>query len=1081
MKPLVWCLAMLVAPLHAAAEPPALVWWSAPVAPGEIVLTHGGSWGEKPLVEVVPLANGEPGMPGAAAAPDFAKAERVTPLKVTETGVSFELSRSTPPGLVACRIVSEDHRASRTFVLNEPDAWWLHGDRGATASPGGWLRVFGRCLSSDGRASLVLVQGDRRIELPLSKKDVWSLDAAVPETLPPGAYEVYLHNGCGGKDGWRLAGRMEIQPQLEVWKTDRFNVADYGAVPNDGIDDTSAIRAALAAAEKNGGGIVYLPRGRFQCNDTLQIPVRTLLRGQSRETTQLYWPDCEEPPEALIEGVRAFGIEDLFIHSGKYRNGIICKSPTAELKDPAAGSDVTIRRVRLKLLIDQYLLKNTAEYEKRAYLPGNGLVISGGRFVRVEDCDLYASKEGSNTLFFILSAEYLRVANCRINGSGWAVVGGDKVLFENNTAYNCTYSISSLCRNLYWGGNRQYDLFTNNRESITHDGSCTAFRGLVAARCEGTRLDLDLDVGKNPYRRGESFWVGKSVQIVEGRGAGQFRTVTALKGNTVTIDRPWDLAPDASSRFVVTAMRQRLLYLDNDTEDSSIAIQLYGGLTEGVLARNRCARSGGFVGFGMDYGGIIPLWYVQFLDNRILEGNAYRGPQNEVPPKDSVMEIRDLGGSRALTRSCLIRRGILDSNARLGMTSANGLVENCVVRNSDAGIIVGGQTPEATILRGNRFENVVSPLNQVAQEKALMHPAEQALAMICGSAAVLGDRAPADWQAIQAELETCSRTCGITDPKAASQARAGLLRAIRALAACGDKTCDEKAVQSLLGSSVGFPPWNAGLIRLFSSQKEEKCQVGLMASLSALAPEAQCAVAFEPCPGWTFESAFVRLAPATSGSINVSITAPEGPKGFFRFPATVTYTGDGWTLKTRVRLNTLTENRICHWVVAGPFECASDQPGWSPVPEGPIDLAAQYDTRRGKQGWQVLTTPDVHGAMPLDAFFGPEASREASAAVAVAVLHAKREMPVRFGFSGTARLLVDGRRVGTDMQRGVWGSMTLAPGDHVLKIVTLSKKNSPWSFRVWIDAPSASAPDDLGVVPPEAVLKMGTLPAAEHP
>ena len=55
---------------------------------------------------------------------------------------------------------------------------------------------------------------------------------------------------------------------------------------------------------------------------------------------------------------------------------------------------MAIRRVRLKLIIDQYLLHNTAEYEKRSYLRGNGLVIRDARFVRVEDCDLYASKEG---------------------------------------------------------------------------------------------------------------------------------------------------------------------------------------------------------------------------------------------------------------------------------------------------------------------------------------------------------------------------------------------------------------------------------------------------------------------------------------------------------------------------------------------------------------------------------------------------------------------------------------------------------------------------------------------------------------
>lgn len=47
-----------------------------------------------------------------------------------------------------------------------------------------------------------------------------------------------------------------------------FNVTDYGAVPNDGISDKTAIMAAIAAAEANsGGGVVFFPPGRFVVND----------------------------------------------------------------------------------------------------------------------------------------------------------------------------------------------------------------------------------------------------------------------------------------------------------------------------------------------------------------------------------------------------------------------------------------------------------------------------------------------------------------------------------------------------------------------------------------------------------------------------------------------------------------------------------------------------------------------------------------------------------------------------------------------------------------------------------------------
>ena len=46
-----------------------------------------------------------------------------------------------------------------------------------------------------------------------------------------------------------------------------FKVTDYGASPNDSIEDRDSIQAAIRAAEDAGGGIVYFPPGRFLVNE----------------------------------------------------------------------------------------------------------------------------------------------------------------------------------------------------------------------------------------------------------------------------------------------------------------------------------------------------------------------------------------------------------------------------------------------------------------------------------------------------------------------------------------------------------------------------------------------------------------------------------------------------------------------------------------------------------------------------------------------------------------------------------------------------------------------------------------------
>ncbi len=60
-------------------------------------------------------------------------------------------------------------------------------------------------------------------------------------------------------------------------KTTVFDVTDFGAVA--GHDCTDAFRAALQAAEKNGGGIVYVPGGEYTVNSPLTVPTGVELRG----------------------------------------------------------------------------------------------------------------------------------------------------------------------------------------------------------------------------------------------------------------------------------------------------------------------------------------------------------------------------------------------------------------------------------------------------------------------------------------------------------------------------------------------------------------------------------------------------------------------------------------------------------------------------------------------------------------------------------------------------------------------------------------------------------------------------------
>lgn len=99
--------------------------------------------------------------------------------------------------------------------------------------------------------------------------------------LVNGSTEKYLPDfSCAGYAmGVRPIAEIE-KPVLDVTKR------PFEAKPDDGIDDTAAIQAAIDSAGAAGGGVVLLPRGRYEIHSTTDAPFlrisydRVVLRGQ---------------------------------------------------------------------------------------------------------------------------------------------------------------------------------------------------------------------------------------------------------------------------------------------------------------------------------------------------------------------------------------------------------------------------------------------------------------------------------------------------------------------------------------------------------------------------------------------------------------------------------------------------------------------------------------------------------------------------------------------------------------------------------------------------------------------------------
>lgn len=103
-----------------------------------------------------------------------------------------------------------------------------------------------------------------------------------------------LWDPAGRLPDFSFAGYASGYEDLPVSLNGRVLASDYGARPDDGQDDTEALRAAIAAASErplDRGRVVQLASGRYELRDVLTINASgVVLRGVGEDRTEIYCP-----------------------------------------------------------------------------------------------------------------------------------------------------------------------------------------------------------------------------------------------------------------------------------------------------------------------------------------------------------------------------------------------------------------------------------------------------------------------------------------------------------------------------------------------------------------------------------------------------------------------------------------------------------------------------------------------------------------------------------------------------------------------------------------------------------------------
>lgn len=633
-----------------------LVWRvSEPVAPGDFAVLNGSGLGQVGSVKIRNVGG---------------RWQSVTAHQAHDESVKVPIPGNLKPGLFEI-----DFGGAAPVVANRPRIEWLQATRLSPGlglgevAPKSEVQIFGRQLTladaggaSPGSAiAMVTGSGGAKAVLPVSDAGPYAATVRLPGSFGPGEYQVRVHNGSGGDHGWSAPATLVIKTP-DVWPTTVFNAKDFGAKGDDIVDDTPAIKAAFAAAEKAGGGVVYFPYGTYRLTSWVRIPERVTLRGEGRDITWLKWSQLvptvpTDIAPAAMYATGSWAIEDLSLSSGRawvvvydlsWASYLDRTAPVPELqpfvKEFGTTRDIFVRNARIH---NTFWQGRPRENDPRVASPGTGdyrdncIFYAGVTNVDISDND------------FIGSHKFIDTVNGRIRDNlftegfyplGWVAMSGQHVSFQDNNVQAIASAFTTgalpnqhihIAKNKVrsnLGAEREGLLFDMNRlvtqaDNFYKNSSWNAYVAGVNDKTINLANVAEFGFAENKF-------AGFEVMISDGRGAGQWRKVTASGAESITVDRPFDVAPDNTSLVLIFKLQGFITFYDNETTDASTLAQLYGPTYDAIMSRNKVRRTQGMWGL---WG-----WFTQWVNNDLDAAVTYH---TNIGPRGYPAERNREGGA----------------------------------------------------------------------------------------------------------------------------------------------------------------------------------------------------------------------------------------------------------------------------------------------------------------------------------------------------------------------------------------------------------------------------------------------------
>ena len=560
---------------------------------------------------------------------DGKKTAEVTLYQLNKQSFKFVIPADFSEGLYSLSLAGDYGEVTRE--INTPVVRWIQSDEGKTATPDGWVRVQGECLRvrEDCQPYAVIEGNGKKIVLSPEKiYDDYSVKFNL-SALEDGEYDFTYNNGLAFAEKVTLT--VAPSPE-EKWNKTVYNALDYGFATDKIGDCTEAFTKLLELVGKNGGGIIYIPHGKYHMTGTFRVPTGTVIRGDGYKRTQLFWTDewyefdedhhwmPTKTPYYMffLEGECAF--EDIDFEGRKlgnmFRNQKTDKTNNIRFdRIRVQANPLTGNEMHIRCGDDKWRARSATM--KEHFMCRNDLFTVSGVNIKVRDSVFnwggrpFGDSEGSECYLM----QRCVFGDCTAIDDWMPLGQHNGAIIEDNEFRHWTMGASG--KNFYFARNKILNVEDNNREAFTTDVALGMSYYGTDVKKDGCRFTFPEGTNMENVRE------GKTLVILSGKGAGQLREVTAVDGYTVTVESPFDVEPDDSSVMIVNHTFRNFYFIDLQVHNSG-SIQFYTAQANTVVDRVKFTHSASIKGWGQFvYGTMSENWYSTFQNCEYDDVNYY--------------------------------------------------------------------------------------------------------------------------------------------------------------------------------------------------------------------------------------------------------------------------------------------------------------------------------------------------------------------------------------------------------------------------------------------------------------------------